>query len=1282
MPPEGDGEKVISAKFVAKAQAYAFIVNQDDVPSFVCDPKLSFKIEESDGKTFLCKHSDPGEDKKEDKASMQRYRVDGGTLGPKDIDMRLYLSQFQPIQDKILSLAADVGVNSSVWLLGRHSTQLSSNYLFNEQEEDDLFRATLSTLFARMSASTAQLNEFMRLSWTVHIKCFEVFGDQVVDLFLPADPTASRGNFALQPKVREHPELGTVVVGLTRRNFKSPADAYNALLRAFSQRRILIAETSVGSSRNLFGQRVLGTVGCVFIQVEIEQVLYPINLATENTFDRTNSFKICSNIQFNVMADIDALSYKPSRQDTVNIIPLNEFLLHGVKTSEDGRPKNAVTLNSSTLASSHKSLSALSRVLRIIHKQEGSKVDETSSTMSGLACEQSPTSSSQFIPYRDSVLTRVLQASLEGNYANLVYLCVSNESNTSVSHNLRMAMELRGMSQRLERKNVVLFDEPPPPLPAPTIKVTTVKVSPAKVIPVNNTAEVSSGQFVGQGKRQYVDGISQKLQQTVSGSRRESLREGTPENASELEDEEEVLSEKKVEESFWDTLARLQKDQNSFFESEERLANLEAERKKLFDSLELAVHYYEADSKERQRSGTAISLEVDLMNVYRNATRNNETEMDKEVKSPVISRLHRSNSSPFSQVEKSVSGDGSESLTSPTQDEELRADSKHLVPPPSMGSFSPTRANKKVWDENKSNATHEPNMASGGDHANTHLPSRQVPNRPIYTPLEIGSPVFNALPPSHVSSSTVGNEGGEGDEIHHHSQEQVGPSLDIEGKEPKSKVSLLPLRHAEAKSTHSHMMNVQLPSPFTGSFPATEGLKNNRPIDQKVHKNNVPSEEKIPQTNDAPDIKMHKRNNTNEDLVNESSMTDSLESSKQAAPSVYDNIDFVQLSLSTSNVHMNNPSSFIDVFEHQHETSGPKASITPQVTPIREYRTSKSLPLAASNSGQRAAQGRTDKGVLTGKNIWSSSPRRGSRQGRGQDGTVGRSPNNSSRRRHSDDDPMQFDNDHFKTAPRREPRPADLLTIPDLGLSKSDAKALSSNMPLPVKFQQSEPTITFPPLQPLRLVDDEDVMVSSGSPSPIRVSVTKKHKSSAMHISDECSDDETDEKLSAVENSFLQAVAHSNFGAVKKYVAQGVNVNVKNSFERDAMQIASRNGSLDIIKFLVRNGAVAATRGKRGDTLFHVAGGNGHIHVLRWLADQGLMHTLLDSYGQSVAHVAARRGEVDVLRYLHDHLHMSLHEEDFDGLTPIQHVPKRALQGNGDELIETRNYLVSVQDED
>lgn len=357
-----------STKFVSKSQAYCYVINQDDAPSFVCDPKVTFKVEQSGGRTFLCKHSNSDDVKKDDKTTVQKFAMDGCTLGPQHVDMRMYLNQFRPIQDKILPLAADVGVSSSVWLLGRHSTQLNNNLLFNEQCDDDLFRATLSTLFARMSASTAQLNEFMRLSWSVHIKCFEVFGDQIVDLFIPTDAKVTKVSNPNPPKVREHPQQGTVVTGLMRRNFKSPSDAYIALRKAFNQRRILIAETCVGSSRNLFGQRVLGTVGCVFIVIEIEQMLYPIHLAADGTFNPALSFKVSSNIQFNVLADIDALSYKPSRQDTVNIIPLDEFLLHGVKTSDDGRPKNAVTLNSSTLACSHKSLSTLSRVLRLLHK--------------------------------------------------------------------------------------------------------------------------------------------------------------------------------------------------------------------------------------------------------------------------------------------------------------------------------------------------------------------------------------------------------------------------------------------------------------------------------------------------------------------------------------------------------------------------------------------------------------------------------------------------------------------------------------------------------------------------------------------------------------------------------------------------------------------------------------------------------------------------------------------------------------------------------------------------
>jgi ankyrin repeat protein len=128
---------------------------------------------------------------------------------------------------------------------------------------------------------------------------------------------------------------------------------------------------------------------------------------------------------------------------------------------------------------------------------------------------------------------------------------------------------------------------------------------------------------------------------------------------------------------------------------------------------------------------------------------------------------------------------------------------------------------------------------------------------------------------------------------------------------------------------------------------------------------------------------------------------------------------------------------------------------------------------------------------------------------------------------------------------------------------------------------------------------------------------------------------------------------------------------------RDALQIAARNGCLDLMKFLVDRGSALGTRGKRGDTLFHLAAYNGHVHVMKWLSSVGVMHHHVDAVGQSAAHVAARRGELGVLKYLHEALHVDFSEEDFEGQTALQCVPKKSMQGNESDLEMTRQYLLS-----
>jgi hypothetical protein len=115
---------------------------------------------------------------------------------------------------------------------------------------------------------------------------------------------------------------------------------------------------------------------------------------------------------------------------------------------------------------------------------------------------------------------------------------------------------------------------------------------------------------------------------------------------------------------------------------------------------------------------------------------------------------------------------------------------------------------------------------------------------------------------------------------------------------------------------------------------------------------------------------------------------------------------------------------------------------------------------------------------------------------------------------------------------------------------------------------------------------------------------------------------------------------------------------------RDAMQIASRFGSLEMLQVLHRHGGDLWSKGPKGESLYHLAASNGHIDVMEWLEAQGINVRKVDFYGQTVIHIAARRGEAAVLRYLLDTSKIPLdvfEQEDFDGRKPVQCIPRRGL---------------------
>eukprot|EP01032_Pedospumella_encystans_P007541 gene7541-9038_t len=171
--------------------------------------------------------------------------------------------------------------------------------------------------------------------------------------------------------------------------------------------------------------------------------------------------------------------------------------------------------------------------------------------------------------------------------------------------------------------------------------------------------------------------------------------------------------------------------------------------------------------------------------------------------------------------------------------------------------------------------------------------------------------------------------------------------------------------------------------------------------------------------------------------------------------------------------------------------------------------------------------------------------------------------------------------------------------------------------------------------------------------------------------------------LSELEVQFLRAVSHTVLSEAAACIRMGVNIKVKNSFGRDAMQIAARNGSPKMLSLIHEHGGEISSRGPKGDTLYHLAASNGHVNVLTWLTEHvyrgaGIAGDAVDMFGQTAAHVAARRGEVAVLRYLHGELGVDVLQEDFDGRTPLEVIPKLFLSGNAEGLVEAKEFLTSV----
>ena len=113
-----------------------------------------------------------------------------------------------------------------------------------------------------------------------------------------------------------------------------------------------------------------------------------------------------------------------------------------------------------------------------------------------------------------------------------------------------------------------------------------------------------------------------------------------------------------------------------------------------------------------------------------------------------------------------------------------------------------------------------------------------------------------------------------------------------------------------------------------------------------------------------------------------------------------------------------------------------------------------------------------------------------------------------------------------------------------------------------------------------------------------------------------------------------RAAAYGHLEVVKYLVGQGASLTAKNDSGFLVLHLAAPAGHLEVVKYLVGQGASLTAKGRNGETALHSAATVDELEVVKYLVGAGSSLTATDKWGNMALHRAAKYGQLAVVKYL------------------------------------------------